>query len=79
MRSNRPSAAATARASHASRTPRERQLRGLHGTRACDLRAAVAGDCIIAWVALTSCDYLDCMDYIIAWIFVALIALDCTD
>eukprot|EP00974_Lingulodinium_polyedra_P095453 9249946-Lingulodinium_polyedra.AAC.1 len=44
-RSNRPCAAAAARESHASRTPRERQKRSSHEKReACDLRAAVVAD-----------------------------------
>eukprot|EP00974_Lingulodinium_polyedra_P011782 1136863-Lingulodinium_polyedra.AAC.1 len=64
MRSNRPRAAATACELHA---------RALHANtsfdvrveRACDLRAAVAIDCTIAWIALPSCD---CIVALIAWI-----------
>eukprot|EP00974_Lingulodinium_polyedra_P099202 9611751-Lingulodinium_polyedra.AAC.1 len=53
MRSNRPSAAATARKSHASRTPCEHQFRRAHGMcETCDFRTAAAADgcfdCIIA-------------------------------
>eukprot|EP00974_Lingulodinium_polyedra_P097709 9471452-Lingulodinium_polyedra.AAC.1 len=45
MRSNRPSAAATPRISHASHTPCEHQKRRSHGAReGWDLRAAVAAD-----------------------------------
>eukprot|EP00974_Lingulodinium_polyedra_P000406 40027-Lingulodinium_polyedra.AAC.1 len=44
-RSNRPSATATDRTPHASRTPREHQNWRAHATReACDLRPAVAAD-----------------------------------
>eukprot|EP00974_Lingulodinium_polyedra_P088137 8546344-Lingulodinium_polyedra.AAC.1 len=45
MRSNRLSAAAAARKSHASRTPRGHQNLRSHGAReACDSRAAAAAD-----------------------------------
>eukprot|EP00974_Lingulodinium_polyedra_P052753 5073439-Lingulodinium_polyedra.AAC.1 len=45
MRSNRPSAAATARKSHASHTPCKHQHWRSHATHeACDVRTAVATD-----------------------------------